>query len=58
MIKSLIFDNKDIITSSDYKPAVKTDVFIEKLLSLIEYRQDYSWEKVVDLQQAERFCYG
>ena len=53
MTRSIIFNNEDIVTKSSYKPAVKKDAFIDKLLTLLEYEQDYSYEKLIDLQQAE-----
>jgi len=54
MTKSIIFDKKNILISTGYKPAIDKDVFIEKLLVLVGYTQDDSCETVVDLRDAEK----
>jgi len=54
MVKSIIFDKKNILISSGYKPAIDKDVFIEKLLVLVGYTQEDAYETVVDLGDAEK----
>jgi hypothetical protein len=54
IMKSLIFNEKEIIESNNYNNAVDIDVFLNKVKSLTEYEQDYIYKKVVDLKQAEK----
>jgi hypothetical protein len=56
-MKSLIFNEKEIVKSSDYKDAVDIDVFLNKVKSLTEYEQDYTYKVVVDLKKAEKILF-
>ena len=53
MIKSLIFNDEDIVENSSYKDAVDADVFLQKIEDLCVYEQDYTYHKVVNLEEAE-----
>lgn len=53
MIKSLIFNDEDIVENSSYKDAVDADVFLQKVRDLCVYEQDYTYHKVVNLKKAE-----
>jgi hypothetical protein len=56
-MKSLIFNKKEIVESNNYPDAVDIDVFLNKVKSLTEYEQDYTYKKVVDLKQAEKILF-
>lgn len=53
MSKSLFFNEEDIVESSEYNPAVNPDVFLKKIEDICVYEQEYTDNKVVDLEQAE-----
>lgn len=53
MSKSIFFNDEDIRENPDYRMAVESSAFLQKIEDICTYEQDYTYAQVVDLEKAE-----